>query len=82
MSDVNPHNMTIPELRKWARALCDKWNWNAGLPMIVEELGELEIRSDSRELKILQEEFNKFFNFAESNQADLIKEFLEHNENK
>ena len=74
--------MTIPELRKWARALCDKWNWNAGLPVIVEELGELEIRSDSRELKILQEEFNKFFNFAESNQADLIKEFLEHNENK
>ena len=82
MTDVNPHNMTIPELRKWARALCDEWNWNAGLPMIVEELGELEIRSDSRELKILQEEFNKFFNFAESNQAELIKEFLEHNENK
>lgn len=82
MTTVDPHNMTYAELRAWAKALCDKWNWNAGLPEIIEELEELGIRSDSRELKILQEEFNKFFKFAESNQAALIKEFLQHNENK
>jgi hypothetical protein len=80
MNQVNPHNMTKPELRKWAKDLCDQWNWNAGTMDIVEQLQAEGIQSDSREFEVLSKEFNKFFNNPKVPHIEIIKELLEHDE--
>jgi hypothetical protein len=80
MNQVNPHNMSKPELRKWAKDLCDQWNWNAGTMDIVEQLQAEGIRSDSREFEILTEEFNKFFKNPMVAHIEVIKEILERDE--
>lgn len=80
MTDAHPNNMTHSELREWANNLCDKWNWNAGLPEIIDELRSMGVQPDSTAFKVLQKEFNKFFKHPKANLTDLIKEFLEHDE--
>jgi hypothetical protein len=80
MTDTHPSNMSKAEARKWANNLCDKWNWNAGLPAIIDELRSMEVQTDSMAFEVLLEEFNKFFNSPKADITDLIKEFLEHDE--
>lgn len=71
--------MTKTELRKWAKALCEKWNWNAGLPEIVQELQDIGLQPDTRELDTLEKEFNEFFKDPQTSTFAVVKEFLEYN---
>jgi hypothetical protein len=81
---THPTNMTKAELRKWAAALCEEWNWNAGLMDIANDLQEQSIKSDSREFAELTEVFNDFFGDRggppQIDQIEAIKNILEHNE--
>jgi hypothetical protein len=78
-TQTHPHNMTKTELRKWAKALCEKWNWNAGLPEIVQELQDIGLQPDTRELDTLEKEFNEFFKNPQTSTFAVVKEFLEYN---
>jgi hypothetical protein len=80
MNAIHPHNMKTAELRQWAVNLCNEWNWNAGLPDIVRELQQQEIKSDSRQFQVLSEEFNKFFGNPKLTVIEAVRNILEYSE--
>lgn len=52
---------TKAELREWAKARCESWNWNATVAEIAKELIDADIDTDSAKFEVLGEEFVKFF---------------------
>lgn len=55
------------EAREWAKAKCERWNWNVNVAEIARELIDEEVEFDSGPFITLGEEFVKFFGASDPN---------------
>lgn len=63
--------------RVWAKALCEKWNWNADIAEIAHELIDLRVHPDSVRFEVLKDVFNDFFNHPKMDCIEAVEQVLE-----
>lgn len=63
-------------LRKWARAKCEAWNWNADVAEIAKELIDDDVDTDSRQFTVLCEVFNEFFQQPKMDVTEAIEQIM------
>lgn len=63
--------------QQWALALCEKWNWNADIAEIAEELIDLRVHPSSAKFAALKEVFNDFFNHPKMDVIEAVEQVME-----
>lgn len=63
--------------QEWAKALCEKWNWNADIAEIAHELIDLRVHPDSVRFEVLKDVFNDFFNHPKMDCIEAVQHVLE-----
>ena len=61
----------------WARALCEKWNWNADIAEIASELINQGVHPAGRRFDVLKDVFNEFFNSPKMDCIEAVEQVME-----
>ena len=61
----------------WARALCEKWNWNADIAEIAHELIDLGVHPAGRRFGVLKDVFNEFFKHPKMDCIEAVEQVME-----
>lgn len=62
--------------KQWAHGLCEKWNWNADIAEIAQELIDLRAHPNGQRFAALKEVFQEFYKQPKMDVIEAVERLL------